>query len=118
VAAPGSPPALALLQGRQFTDKGFRRWCLRRRIRQRFGAVQKYGSISVVERLIRTMKSEALRRILIPFDQASFKREVGLFVVSSWRPRYHGICWLKCPKCRGSESLDDFSMRRFTRLAK
>jgi putative transposase len=80
--AGATPDHLVTDQGKQFTDKGFRRWCLRRLIRQRFGAVQKYGSISVVERLIWTMKSEALRKILIPFDQASFKREVGFFV--SW----------------------------------
>ena len=50
-------------QGTQFTDKGFRKWCQYRGIRQRFGAVQKYGSISVIERLMRTMKSEALRAL-------------------------------------------------------
>jgi transposase InsO family protein len=58
-------------QGTQFTDDGFRRWCLLHGIRQRFGAVQKYGSISVIERLMRTMKSEALRRILVPLDRTA-----------------------------------------------
>jgi putative transposase len=67
-------------QGTQFTDEGFRNWCRHRGIRQRFGAVQKYGSISVIERLMRTMKSAALRRILVPIDRKAFFREVGLFV--------------------------------------
>jgi transposase InsO family protein len=67
-------------QGTQLTDRGFRRWCHRRGIRQRFGAVGKYGSISVVERLIRTMKAEAIRRILVPLDRRTFRREVRLFV--------------------------------------
>jgi transposase InsO family protein len=75
-----APDHLITDQGRQFTDKGFRRWCRRRGIRQRFGAVGKYGSISVVERLIRTMKAEALRRILVPRDRRPFRREVSLFV--------------------------------------
>jgi putative transposase len=77
----GTAPAhLITDQGTQFTDEGFRKWCRRRGIRQRFGAVQKYGSISVIERLMRTMKSEALRRILVSLDRRSFHREVSLFV--------------------------------------
>jgi transposase InsO family protein len=77
----GTAPAhLITDQGTQFTDKGFRSWCKRLGIRQRFGAVQKYGSISVVERLMRTMKREALRRILVPLEKRTFKREVRLFV--------------------------------------
>ncbi len=75
-----APSHLITDQGTQFTDAGFRRWCWRRGIRQRFGAVQKYGSISLVERIMRTMKSEALRRILVPLDRRAFRREVGLFV--------------------------------------
>jgi len=75
-----APSHLITDQGTQFTDEGFRRWCKRRGIRQRFGAVQKCVSISVIERLMRTMKSEALRRILVPLDRRAFRREVGLFV--------------------------------------
>ncbi len=75
-----APSHLITDQGTQFTDEGFRKWCRHRGIHQRFGAVQKYGSISVIERLMRTMKSEALRRILVPLDRRAFRREVGLFV--------------------------------------
>ena len=75
-----APDHLITDQGTQFTDENFRKWCRRRGIRQRFGAVQKYGSISVIERLMRTMKSEALRRILVPLDRRAFRREVSLFV--------------------------------------
>jgi transposase InsO family protein len=78
--AGAAPAHLITDQGTQFTDTGFRRWCRRRGIRQRFGAVGKYGSISVVERLIRTMKAEAIRRILVPLDRRTFRREVSLFV--------------------------------------
>jgi len=78
--AGAAPEHLITDQGTQFTDEDFRRWCHRRGIRQRFGAVQKYDSISVIERLMRTMKSEALRRILVPLDRRAFRGEVGLFV--------------------------------------
>jgi transposase InsO family protein len=60
-----APRHLISDHGRQFTDDGFRKWCARRGIRQRFGAVGKYGSIAVVERFIRTMKSECTRRLLL-----------------------------------------------------
>ena len=83
-----APDHLITDQGTQFTDEGFRRWCRRRGIAQRFGAVQKYGSISVIERIMRTMKSEALRLILVPLDRRAFRREVGLFVrwYNGYRP--------------------------------
>jgi len=84
-----SPSHLITDHGTQFTDEGFRRWCRRRGIRQRFGAVGKYGSIAVIERLIRTMKTEALRRILVPLDRRSLRRELGLFVEWYNRHRPH-----------------------------
>jgi hypothetical protein len=43
------PRHLITDHGRQFTDDSFRRRCRRRGIRQRFGAVEKFGSLSVVE---------------------------------------------------------------------
>ena len=66
-------------QGQQFVAVAFRRWCRRHGIRQRFGAVGKYGSIAVVERLIRTMKNECTRRILVPLRLAAFQRELSIF---------------------------------------
>ena len=64
------------------TARAFRRWCRRRGIRQRFGAVGKYGSIAVIERLIRTLKEDGLRGLLVPLSKAAFDRELRLFV--SW----------------------------------
>jgi transposase InsO family protein len=78
--AGASPKYLITDQGTQFTDKRFRRWCRRKGIGQRFGAVGKYGSLAVVERLIRTLKQECTRRILVPLDRRPFEREIGLFV--------------------------------------
>jgi putative transposase len=76
-------------QGRQFVAVRFRRWCRRRGIRQRFGAVGKYGSIAVVERFIRTMKNECTRRIRVPLQIAAFQRELFIFVDWYNRDRPH-----------------------------
>jgi putative transposase len=74
------PRHLITDHGRQFTDGGFRRWCRRRGIRQRFGAVEKYGSLSVVERLIQTIKNECTRKLIVPYDRSMLWRELSLFV--------------------------------------
>jgi putative transposase len=82
------PKYLITDQGSQFTDKRLRRWCRRNRIGQRFGAVGKYGSLAVVERLIRTLKSECTRRILVPHDKQTFEDELALFATwyNGYRP--------------------------------
>ncbi len=71
-----NPRHLVTDQGVQFIDAGFRKWCVRKRIRQRFGAVGKYGSIAVVERLIRTIKSECTRKLIVPYRCEDFRREL------------------------------------------
>ena len=51
------------------------------RDQQRFGALGKYGSIAVIERLMRTIKSECTRRLaLVPLQQRQFRNEISLFV--------------------------------------
>ena len=73
-------------KGVQFTAKGFARWCRRNKIRQRFGAVGQYGSIAVIERLMKTLKNECTRRlVLIPFRRTDFVRELSL-----WADWYNG----------------------------
>lgn len=67
-------------QGEQFSADDFRTWCRSRGIRQRFGAVGRYGSIAVVERFIRTMKNECTRRLLVPYDRRALRRELALYV--------------------------------------
>ncbi len=62
-----------------FTCDAFRRWSRRRGIRLRYGAAGQHGSIAVVERFIRTLKDEGLRRVLIPLSRASIAREVRSF---------------------------------------
>jgi len=64
----------------QFWCEGFRRWCKRRGIEPPpYGAVGKHGSISVVERFIKTLKDETTRIILVPFRREAFRRELILF---------------------------------------
>ena len=77
-------------QGIQLTAKGFQRWCRRREMQPRFGAVEKCGSPVVVERCIRTLKAECTRRLmLVPFRLATSDRELALYF--SWHddPRPH-----------------------------
>ena len=62
-----------------FWCAAFKRWCRRKGIRPRFGAVGEHGSIAVVERLIRTMKDEATRSIVVPQRQTRFRTELTSF---------------------------------------
>ncbi len=59
--------------------RGYKRWCTRRGIRPRFGALGKHGSIAVIERAIRTIK-EALRRVLVPTRRETMCREMGILI--------------------------------------
>lgn len=64
--------------GRQFVATEFRRWCHRQGIRQRFGAVGQYGSVAVIERCIRTLKTECVRRLIAtPYRLDAFERELS-----------------------------------------
>jgi transposase InsO family protein len=75
------PKYLVTDHGRQFIARNFRRWCRRRGIRQRFGAIGKYGSLAVIERAIRTFKSECTRRLtIVPYRLAVMHRDLELFV--------------------------------------
>jgi len=62
-----------------FWCAGFKRWCRRKGIRPRFGAVGQHGSIALVERFIRTLKNERTRRRLVPQRQRDFRRELSGF---------------------------------------
>jgi hypothetical protein len=90
-AANGRPRHLITDRGAQFRDEGFREWCRRRGIRQRFGAVGEYGSIAVIERLIRSVKEECTRRLLVPYRRDTFRRELGLYVDWYNRHRPHDL---------------------------
>ncbi len=83
VHAVGGPPRhLISDQGSQFTSKEFRAWCSAepRSIKQRFGAIGQYGSIAIIERLMRSIKDECTRRIIVPLGEDGIRREVALFM--------------------------------------
>lgn len=61
-------------KGKQFWCLAFKLWCRRRKIKPRFGAVHKHGSIAVIERFILTMKNEFFRRTLVPLRRREFIR--------------------------------------------
>ena len=79
----GSPPRhLISDQGSQFVSTDFRAWCRAepRNIKQRFGAIGQYGSIAIIERLMRSIKDECTRRILVPLGEDAIRREVTLYI--------------------------------------
>jgi putative transposase len=80
-----------------FFCEGFRRWCRRRGIRLRYGAVGKHGSIAIIERFFRSMKNECTRRILIPFRREAVRRELGLFMRWYNGHRPHGSLDVRTP---------------------
>jgi transposase InsO family protein len=66
-------------RGTQFSDE-YVAWCKRRSVKPRFGAIGKTGSIAIIERCIKTLKDEGLRRILVPLRQRDMQAEVEAFL--------------------------------------
>jgi transposase InsO family protein len=73
------PKHVIVDKGRQFFCAAFRGWCRRRSIRPRFGAVGKHGSIAIIERLVRSMKSECTRRILVPLRPDAMRQAISSY---------------------------------------
>ena len=93
IAKEGKTPRYIISdKGCQFWCAGYKKWCRKKGIRPRFGAVGKHGSIAVVERFIRTIKDECTRRILVPFRREAFRRELRLFV--EWYNEYRPHTYL------------------------
>lgn len=66
-------------KGGQFRNPSWRTFCRTRGIRPRYGAVGKHGSIAVVERFIRAMKTECTSRILVPLADDMMECELKLY---------------------------------------
>ena len=79
-------------KGPQFWCDGFKRWCKRRGVRPRFGAVGKYGSIAVIERFMKTLKTEGTRKVLVPLRREAFRSELLSF--AAWYNGYRPHMWL------------------------
>jgi len=78
--AGATPKYIISDKGPQFWCDGFKRWCERRGIRPRFGAVGWHGSIAVVERFIRSLKEEGLRHTFTSIFQRTFEADASLYV--------------------------------------
>ena len=64
-----------------FDCDAFRRWGKGKGIKPpRYGAIGKHGSIAVIERLIKTIKDECTRRIMVPYRREACRRELLSFV--------------------------------------
>jgi transposase InsO family protein len=75
-----TPNYLVCDKDKVFWCHPFKDWCQRKGINLRFGAVGKHGSIAVVERVIKTVKDEHTRRIVVPQRRQEFRRELLPFL--------------------------------------
>jgi putative transposase len=66
-------------RGVQFDCAAFRKWAKRKKIKVRYGAIGKYGSIAMIERLILSMKTEFTNRMLVPLEMGEFRWAVAQF---------------------------------------
>jgi putative transposase len=82
IRASQTPRYIVTDKGKQFWCRSFKRWCKRRSIRPRYGAVGEPASIAIVERFIRSMKRECTRCLLVPLSVEAMRREIQLY--ASW----------------------------------
>jgi putative transposase len=78
-SAGAKPQHLICDRGVQFDCHSFRRWCRRRDIQPRYGAVGQHGSIALVERFILTLKQYLARLALVPLRERALRRELKSF---------------------------------------
>ena len=96
IRAAKAPPKYVICdRGPQFDCHGFRRWCRRRNIRPRYGAIGKHGSIAVVERLILTLKQSGTRLLtLVPLRRQELPaRAFALLRLVQRDAAAHGARW-------------------------
>lgn len=74
------PKHIVTDRGQQFDCKTFHKWCSDRGIQWRHGKVCQHGSIAVIERFNRTIKTEWTRRIMVSNVLEDFVEELEVFV--------------------------------------
>ncbi len=74
-----TPKYIIADKGTQFFCASFTDWCQATGTRPRYGAVGKHGSIAIIERFIRSMKSECTRKIIVPFRLNAMRHEVACY---------------------------------------
>ena len=77
----GKKPRHAIFdQGPQFFCDAFKAWCQRLKIKPRFGAVGQHGSIAIVERFIRSFKTECVGSLpLVPMHIEQMLAELEFY---------------------------------------
>jgi len=72
-------------QGPQFWGE-YWAWCKRHGVKPRYGAVGQHGSLAVIERFFLTLKTEAMRVVMVPLSLAAMRAELVAFV--QWYDTY------------------------------
>jgi putative transposase len=94
----GSKPKYIIAdKGKEFFCKAFKEWCRRKGIRPRYGAVGEHGSIAIIERFIRSLKSECTRRISVPFRLDQTRDEVACYATWYNQHRPHSALGGRTP---------------------
>jgi len=76
----GAPKYIVSDKGGPFDCDGYRDWCRRKGIDPRYAAAESIRATAVIERFILSLKSEWLRRILVPFDRDELRRELSCYL--------------------------------------
>lgn len=74
-----APKCIICDQDSIFIAECFKKWCRRKNIRIRYGAVGEHGSIAVIERFIRSLETECKRKIVVPYRREPMRREIALY---------------------------------------
>ena len=74
-----APRHIVTDRGGQFDCDEFKDWCFPH-IKNRYGAIGKYGSIAVIERFNRSLKNEFTRRFLLPMNIDKMQTELDIYV--------------------------------------
>lgn len=75
-----TPKYIVSDQGVQFRAE-YKAWCERRGVRPRFGAIGEHGSIAVIERFFRSLKTEMLHKLpWVPMTRKKLGEEVAAYV--------------------------------------
>ena len=93
-----SPKYIISDKGSQFNCGNYKSWCKRKKIKPRFGAVGKYGSIAIIERFMKSLKTEHLCRIMVPMDPDEMFQEVRLYIDWYNEHRPHETLGAKTPE--------------------
>ena len=99
-------------QGPQFWGE-YRAWCKRHGVKPRYGAVGQHGSLAVIERFFLTLKTEAMRVVMVPLSLAAMRAELVAFVqwYDAYRPHQSFAGRTPAEVYQGLERVDQRALR-------